>query len=670
MTGLATQVAATPTLAHLVGRIAVVEVAVRSAVARRRSGDPEPDDPLRGVYLSDDYAQWLLSRDLAGEVAGESAVLREQLDARAREAESGGAEVRLPALTRRLGLTPLEEEVLVVALAPMLDRRFGQLYGYLNDDVTRRFATVATVSELARGLVSPDPRDWLLVAPHARLVRTGILEVGDDDLPLPVRSVRVAERVVGHLLGDDTVARELAGTVVDVEPLPLVDPSLAALAPASVVVEQCPGTDAETEVVTWLAHAGTHPLVLRPGAAADPAALTVPVVREALLAGRPVVVGPLEDAPGLDLAGLAAQIPVVVAWTRGRATGAALPTVALDVPPLEARRDAWRVLAPDARAEVLDAAACHRVGAARARRVVERAAGAPLDRAALAEGLRAVDGGMGAQGRRVRPRHGWDDLVLPAATTRTLHELVGMVRQRDVVVDEWGLGRAGGARGVAALFAGSSGTGKTLAAEVVARALGVDLFTVDLARVVDKYVGETEKNLDLVLTAAEGVTGIVFFDEADALFGRRGEVRSGQDRYANLAVSYLLQRVEASGGVVVLATNLRSQLDEAFVRRLDAVVDFPKPDAVARERIWRRHLALVPVDDVDVGFCARAFELSGGNIRNVVVAAGCLAAEEGRGVAMRDVVRGLDREHDKLGRLRAVSDYGDYAELLGEEARS
>ncbi len=378
------------------------------------------------------------------------------------------------------------------------------------------------------------------------------------------------------------------------------------------------------------------------------------------------MVGPVENAAGLGLRQLADAVPRTVLWGRGPAPDVGLPRLVLDVPGVEHRRRMWRALAPELPARDLDAVARQRLGAAAARRVLRDAGPAPLDRAAVERGMRRQDAGMGGLARRVRPAHGWSDLVLPGPTTRRLRELIGMVRHRDDVADRWALGRVGAARGVTALFAGSSGTGKTLAAEVVAHELGVDLFTVDLARVVDKYVGETEKNLDRVLTAAEGTTGLIFFDEADALFGRRGEVNGGQDRYANLGVSYLLQRVEAAGAVVVLATNLRSQIDDAFLRRLDAVVEFSPPDRAERERIWRHHLARVPAGELDLEFCAGAFELSGGSIRNAVVAAACLAAEAGRRVTMGDLVRGVEREQEKLGRLRVAADYGGYAELLGE----
>jgi len=241
------------------------------------------------------------------------------------------------------------------------------------------------------------------------------------------------------------------------------------------------------------------------------------------------------------------------------------------------------------------------------------------------------------------------------------------VRHRSFVLDEWDLRRGGGrGEGITALFAGPSGTGKTLAAEVIAHELGVDLHTVDLATVVDKYIGETEKNLDRIFNEAEQVNTVLFFDEADALFGKRSEVKDARDRYANVEVAYLLQRMERFNGLVVLATNLRLNIDDAFARRLDVTVDFPKPDIAERLRLWVHLIGhKLPVDDtVDLSFLADHFELSGGNIRNAVVTAAYLAVDDGRSVGMVDLVRAVAREYRKLGRLCLEGEFKEWFHVI------
>jgi SpoVK/Ycf46/Vps4 family AAA+-type ATPase len=224
----------------------------------------------------------------------------------------------------------------------------------------------------------------------------------------------------------------------------------------------------------------------------------------------------------------------------------------------------------------------------------------------------------------------------------------------------------GRGRGITALFAGDSGTGKTMSAEVVAGVLGLDLYTVDLATVVDKYVGETEKNLERIFSEASGVNAVLLFDEADAIFGKRSEVRDAHDRYANIESAFLLQRMETFDGLAVLATNLRANLDEAFTRRLDAIIDFPTPDVDLRLALWQRCLAdpLPVAGDVDLEYCAQAFELSGGNIRSVAITAAYLAAEAGAPVSMGMVIAAVHEEYRKLGRLVLEREFGPYLAQL------
>jgi SpoVK/Ycf46/Vps4 family AAA+-type ATPase len=219
---------------------------------------------------------------------------------------------------------------------------------------------------------------------------------------------------------------------------------------------------------------------------------------------------------------------------------------------------------------------------------------------------------------------------------------------------------------VTALFAGPSGTGKTLAAEVVAAELGLDLYVIDLATVVDKYIGETEKNLDRIFAEADRVNGVLVFDEADALFGKRSDVSDARDRYANVEVAYLLQRMERFDGVAVMTTNLRANIDEAFLRRLDLLVDFPTPDASMRRRLWECHLpdSLPRSEDVDLDYLAGSFELAGGNIANVALTSAHLAAANGGRVTMEHLVSATAAEYRKLGRLCVAAEFGDWFRVV------
>jgi SpoVK/Ycf46/Vps4 family AAA+-type ATPase len=273
--------------------------------------------------------------------------------------------------------------------------------------------------------------------------------------------------------------------------------------------------------------------------------------------------------------------------------------------------------------------------------------------------------------KKITPHYQWDDLVLPADPRAQLREMSLFVEHRHHVYDTWGMGaRLAMGKGLMALFAGNSGTGKTMAADVLAHQLGLDLYKIDLSGVVSKYIGETEKNLGTIFQEAETSNAILFFDEADALFGKRSEVKDAHDRYANIETAYLLQKMEEYSGVVILATNLKMNLDEAFLRRLHFVVDFPMPEEVDRLRIWKSTIPpqLPLSDDVDLAFLARQLKIAGGNIRNIVLAAAFLAADERTPVSMAHMVRATRREYQKLGRMITEGDFGDYIALLRDES--
>jgi SpoVK/Ycf46/Vps4 family AAA+-type ATPase len=255
--------------------------------------------------------------------------------------------------------------------------------------------------------------------------------------------------------------------------------------------------------------------------------------------------------------------------------------------------------------------------------------------------------------RRRRPRATWEDLVLPRDSIEQMRELTHRVRHRDRVFEDWGVAaHTGRQAGVVALFTGPSGTGKTMAAEVIAGELGLDLYCVDLAQTISKYIGETEKGLARIFEASEGAQAVLFFDEADALFGKRTETRDAHDRYANQVVSYLLTRLESFDGITILASNLRQNIDAAFLRRMDFLVEFAQPDIPARAQIWEKHLRTgAPVAaNVDPQWLAESFPISGAHIRNAVVAAAFGAAADGQTLTLRHIAAAMRREYQQLGK--------------------
>jgi SpoVK/Ycf46/Vps4 family AAA+-type ATPase len=275
----------------------------------------------------------------------------------------------------------------------------------------------------------------------------------------------------------------------------------------------------------------------------------------------------------------------------------------------------------------------------------------PADVAAAVRGRSGSVLNAGVQ--LVRPVAEWQQLILPSGRLAQLREAMDRLLLQAQVLDNWGfLAGRRGARGVRLLLTGPPGTGKSLAAEVLAGALDVDLLVVDLSHVVSKWIGETEKNLAEVFDAAERCRAVLLFEEADALFGKRTEVSDAHDRYANLETAYLLTRLERFEGLAVLTTNLRQNVDAAFIRRLDFVVEFQEPDRAQRLAMWRCHLpgGAPLADDLDLEQLAALYPIVGGWIRNAAVAAAFLAAAEGRPIAMSHFIRAVRREYDKAAR--------------------
>jgi hypothetical protein len=293
------------------------------------------------------------------------------------------------------------------------------------------------------------------------------------------------------------------------------------------------------------------------------------------------------------------------------------------------------------------------------------------DLAGLARAAREhCTSGLATVAQRVAPVYVWEDLVLPGATLRRLTDLAAAIRHRDQVFGAWSFGRLqGGHASVRALFSGPSGTGKTMAAAVLARDLELELYRVDLSTVVSKYVGETEKNLERVLAAAENSNALLLFDEADALFGKRSEVQDAHDRYANIEIAFLLQRIESYDGVLILATNLAGNLDDAFQRRIHFHIEVPFPDEAARERLWRQAIPpSAPVDDdVDPKFLAGMFAMTGGEVRSASLMAAFMAADEGVPIGMTHLTVALARQRRQQGKLPSSSEFQGFLRLVQKE---
>ncbi|HEY93635.1 MAG TPA: ATP-binding protein [Dehalococcoidia bacterium] len=269
--------------------------------------------------------------------------------------------------------------------------------------------------------------------------------------------------------------------------------------------------------------------------------------------------------------------------------------------------------------------------------------------------------------RKIKPKYGWEDIILPVDLFEQLKEIYGCVQHYHRVYSDWGFDKKLSlGKGLHVLFSGPSGTGKTMAAEILAHELMLDLYKIDLSNVVSKYIGETEKNLDRIFREGQTSNSILFFDEADAIFGKRSEVKDAHDRYANIEISYLLQKMDEYEGMVILATNLRKNIDEAFSRRIHFALEFPVPDEPDRNRIWHSIFPPeTPLDsNIDFTFMARQFRITGGNIKNIALGAAFLAAQNGNIINMNNIIRATKREYQKIGKLCTEDEFAQYINLV------
>jgi len=645
----------------------------------------------------------------------ELSALEAHIAQRKAESRTAGTHLRLERLREVYQLTPFDIDALLIGLAPDIALPYETLYAYLQDDLTKKRPSVALVLRLLCPSPAAQLRARQRFLPGGPLLTSDLLHlVADPAQPqssLLNHALVVDERVVHYLLGaneldvrltpyahqivpqvrlaDVRLADEVAQRLARLLPAPGAEstPCLCYFQGPYGVGKQmtaealCTALGQELVVMDTeqALHAGpatfatTVRLALRE-ARLRPAALYWEGV-DALLTDeqRPALatlLRALEAHPGLIfLAGTTPWEPAdALHRTRFVSLEFPLPTAAerlhlwqaalqgevtggpdVDVPALANR---FRLSG----GQIRDAVATARHRTRWRDPNATRVGMADLTAACRLQSNRR----LATLAQKITPHYLWEDLILPAERLQQLRELCHAMTYRTRVYDDWGFDRTLSlGKGLNALFAGPSGTGKTMAAEVLAGELGLDLYKIDLSTVVSKYIGETEKNLARIFTEATTSNAILFFDEADALFGKRSEVKDAHDRYANIEIGYLLQRMEEYDGVVILATNLRKNLDDAFVRRMYSIIEFPFPTAPDRRRIWARTWpSVVPCSpEVDWDVMAQRFETAGGNIRNIALAAAFLAASDGGVVTMAHLFHATRREYQKLGRVITEAEF-------------
>ena len=718
-------------LEHIRGALLGLNLRLHRQVLRWRAthhSQATPDE-LAGLHMSESEADAVLDQlyrdnasaeadaidrapiatitDLLGEIEEEHS--RQEADALER-----GVSLRLPELIRRFQLNDFEAQVILLTLAPELNRVYQRLFKYLNDDVTRPWPSV----DLALQLFADDTRERAkllnYVTPEATLRALRLVRLSDEatplDQPVLTRSLKLDDRIVAYLL-EAHVHQPIPGGVAEIRDPADASPILNAETERQAHLLRCrlsrptssipvialigKDVDTNTELAAWLVESvrPESPVLVVDGNALNgrdnPEEISDQILREAILKDATIVVRGADEISQAStyqrslqrLLSASPETPrfLVVGDETGQIPdfGSSMVTLTVAAPDFYTRRRLWESqldgVSDDA--DLNELAGRFRLTASEIKEAANHAvaksdvygdgSGPQLSDYFSASRARTA-GAMTGLAERIESIYSWEDLVLTAAVKSQLLSLEHWVRYRYLVYDTWGFSdRVMLGRGLVVLFSGASGTGKTMAAGILARNLELDLYRIDLSQVVSKYIGETEKNLGRIFDAAQSANAVLFFDEADALFGKRSEVKDAHDRYANIEVSYLLQRMEAYDGIAILCTNFRQNLDQAFARRLHMIVEFPQPGVTDRERIWRLLLPeSVPQDDLDFRFLARQFSLTGGNIKNCVLTAAFQAAAEDSPISMRHVVSAIARELQKMEHPLVRSDFGQYYDVV------
>lgn len=644
---------------------------------------------------------------------------RDRIDARKNASLHNGIPLCLATLAESFHLTSFDIDVVLICLAAELDLRYERLYAYLQDDVTKKRPSVDLALNLLCSSFSEKLNARERFGLASPLLKYQLISLSEDPAhpkaSLLNRYLKLDERIVDYLLGRAEIDSRLSRQALLVEP----KHTLANLIlPADLLTRlkmlfenhrngerglnlyfQGPyGVGKRSTAGALCQLVGLKLLVVNgeqvPAADADAdfASMVRLIAREAALQGAAVywhgfdslvaaerrshltlLLQELQDRRGVVfLAGETvwepSDIPELPPFVR----------IEFPLPAYADRMLFWGTALHEIASADVDAAGLAnkfrftggqiRDAALTARNLARRRdpQNVSINMIDLLEACRLQSNRkLATLATRIKPHYAWSDIVLPPDTLRQLREICNAVEFRSIVYDEWGFDdKLSLGKGLGLLFAGPSGTGKTMAAEIVAGELGLDLYKIDLSTVISKYIGETEKNLARIFAEAATSNAVLFFDEADALFGKRSEVRDSHDRYANIEINYLLQRMEEYEGTVILATNLRKNMDDAFVRRIQFTIEFPFPAADQRLAIWQRVWPKnMPREDLDLNFMARRFEISGGNIRNIALSAAFLGAEDGGCVKMKHLIRATWQEYQKMGKVVMEGEFGEYEHL-------
>ncbi len=717
-------------LEHLLEELKWVEALVHLEIQRfRKSGSDDNSNEFKGLLITEEEVNSLLKKDPINDLESQKILnyiegLKRQIANRTQATLTQKIYLPLYRLTYLFHLDPFEKDVLLIALAPELDLKYERLYAYLQDDVTKRRPTV----DLGLNLLCPSFEARLSFRKYfdtkSNLFKNSILSLGDDpkgEIPLLARSLKIDERIISFLLGSNEIDSRLIPfssllePKVSFEQLILEEDfknQLKTLCQRQKDIEnlilffQGPyGSGRKFTALAICKESGKRLLVIN---LENLFHTNLPlenafrlIFREALLQDAV----PYFDKFSLLLTGDEKGISLrnSLLYEINRFSGSVFLgsdsswepvglhqdkrfiTFEFSTPSFSLRKRLWQVnLDGRYRGDIdIDALSNKfKFTGGEIRDAIKTSENLSLMKSPENLQISMKDFYVGCKlqsnknlstfSRKTNPKYRWEDIILPEDKIEQLKEICSYVKYKNVVYLDWGFDKKLSlGKGLNILFSGPSGTGKTMAAEIITNELSLELYKIDLSCVVSKYIGETEKNLSKIFKEAETSNAILFFDEADALFGKRSEVKDSHDRYANIEIAYLLQKMEEYEGMVILATNLQKNIDEAFTRRMHFIVEFPFPDEKYRYRIWQ---SIFPneapkSDDIDFDFLAKNFKIAGGNIKNIILTSAFLSAEDSEVIIMKHIINGTKREFQKMGRLCVQSDFGKYYELISGGAK-
>jgi len=707
-------------LEYLLDELSRINRLIHIYLERVRADLPEYMDEFMGLYVSEDEIQKLQKSSGFGQgqkvlpATGleEIKVIRRQINNRKLESLKNCRELRLHILSELFSLDEFEIDVLLIGLAPEIDLKYEKIYAYLQNDVTKKRPGIDLVLNLLCPTIEEKIKARAYFSPAAALLNNHLVHLVEGQVESGSSTIssfiKIDERIINFLLGLDEIDLKIRNFSYLLKPrrsfedliLPedfknrlmiIVSRYRENKFPLKFIFSGPLGTGKKIAAEAICREAGVKLLVVNSeifleGQSLDNADL---IMREALLqnsalylqdfdlflANRELknvqefLIQVLKSYPGwIFLAG-----KEFMECCGGLISNGFTP-FPFPLPSYVIRKQLWesclKVYEVDGETDLKSLASKFRFSGGQIRDAVraacsysggENPSSPALSMESLYAGCKAQSSrNLSTFARKIEPNYAWDDIVLPEDIKKHLKEVSGFIKHKGVVYSDWGFDKKLSlGKGLNVLFSGPSGTGKTMAAEVIARHTELDLYKIDLSCVISKYIGETEKNLSNIFKEAESSNAILLFDEADALFGKRSEVRDSHDRYANIEINYLLQKMEEYEGVTILATNLRQNMDEAFVRRLHIIVDFPFPDEESRLNIWETVFPKeAPIgSDVDFSILAREVKLSGGHIKNIALTAALYAAEEGGAIRMIHIVHAVKREYEKLGRTWNVFQY-------------